>query len=278
MMHSKILILLCFLFCSCVSHESSNKRKKISVPVGSYINKSELVTKAPSRYTAEPNASKGADCIPFQRHIDRLPFYVSEKDVVINKILSPCFDSQQNPGYLPSTNWTAMGFPCTGGKGAFDWKGSPRAPKLLLFTISNSCPMKPRGDTELKQSIQERLGLLASANMMAYYPFSVFFWELQDGSDADTSFTIEVVSKSRGKNRWHDYLKGDGIPVRLYGKPNAFLPMREWYEVMAVIKRESATTFYLDIENVRTLTEDDVDQVKSRCQDLRPRRRCNEIF
>ena len=278
MVGTKIIVFICLLLCSCVNDGNTKKRKKISVPVGSFMTKSELVTQSPSIQAEKPTTKPENDCIPFQKYIDRLPYFVSEKDVVINKVLSPCFDSEQNPGYLPSSNWTAMGFPCTGGKGTFDWKGSPRAPSLLLFTISNSCPMKPAGGSELKASIQEKMGLNDSANMIAYYPFSVFFWELQDGSDADTSFTIEVVSKSRGKNRWQDYLNGDGIPVRLYGKPNAFLPMREWYEVLAIIKRESASTFYIEVDNVRTLFDEDIEQVKSRCLDLRPRRRCNEIF
>ena len=62
-------------------------------------------------------------------------------------------------GYQIGSSWTAMGFPCTGGRGAVDWKGSIYAPKNVSFMFSNNCPMafKERGEIEeqLRREIHE---------------------------------------------------------------------------------------------------------------------------
>ena len=210
-----------------------------------------------------------------------IPSFLSQGPLVVTNMLKPCEDpATGQQGFLKQSPWTAMGFPCTAGRAQYDWKGSVYNPKLLIFPLTNACPMDPSNPELIAQLVRQHFGLSPKAPMMAYFPFSVMYWELADGSDADTSNQIEIVTAGNYAFRWKDFQGQQALQVRLFGKQNSFTPSPTWYEVDAGIVRDlsGSELFKLVVESVQILDESGLKEVKQRCLDLRPRRRCHQVF
>lgn len=237
------------------------------------------ITRVSDSATSGETIAKEETCIPFGQYIDKVPFYMADKGVVVNNLLKLCKTSSGEQGYENDSDLTLMGFPCTGGRGRLEWKGSAVNPNLLIFEIDNACPMVAIDKAAIESQIREKFGLLESAKLLAYYPFSLLFWELDDGSDADTSYTVEVLTRSpEGKIKLKTFRSGEPLRVNMYGKANAFLQSRHWYKVDAEIYSDGRYGFRIIVNMVKVLSQDELLGLKQRCESLRPMRRCDQVF
>ncbi len=279
----RFVVVLIGLVSACV-HKADNDGKdkrpgkeELTSPKPAPSTESAGLGASESRQTADP------DCILRIPNGDdaTIPKFLAAGPLVVTHMLKPCEDPTTGKlGFLKQSTWTAMGFPCTAGGARYDWKGSTYNPKLLLFPLSNACPMSPSNPELITKLVVQSLGLDKSASMVAYFPFSLMYWELADGSDADTSNQIEVVTAGNYAFRWKDFQAQEAIKVRLYGKQNSFTPSPVWYEVDAGLLRDlrGQGSFKLTVESVRILDQEALQEVRQRCLDLSPRRRCRQVF
>jgi hypothetical protein len=171
-----------------------------------------------------------------------------------------------------------MGFPCSGGGGKTEIKGNYYNPKLVSFVVGTNCPMAPTERDVLRKIVLQATGLSEKSQMMAHNPFAVQYWEIPSLAEADTGFKIELRSKEALGGLWRRMRdKGETLAVRLYGRENAWVQGDHIYQLDAeLIPR--ARTFQLRITNAKSLTPEELQEVRGRCEELRPRRDCLGAF
>lgn len=233
-----------------------------------------------SQETAQPEVSPTgvAECLAFSALVEGVPHFFADVGVVVTDVQKPCETLDGRAGYMPGSGWVAMGFPCSGGGGRIDWRGSVHRPNLVIFQAPNSCPMSPDDMNMAASLVKPRLGMGEGSNLLAYYPFAIAFWELADGSDADTGSRIEVVTTGPRQRKWTSFQAGQPIEVRLYGRPNSLVPSRDWYEVKAHLLRDGDHIFKIEVKDVKVLNDQELEQVKQRCFALTPARNCRQAF
>ncbi|MFW7377364.1 MAG: hypothetical protein ACOH5I_00985 [Oligoflexus sp.] len=248
-------------------------------PVSDRPPQTKKVTSQDSKDTDEASSTRGdPNCHAFNPLVESIPHFFADVGVVVTDVMKPCTTDEGKAGYIKGSGWVAMGFPCTGGGGRIDWRGSFHTPNLVIFDIPNSCPMAP-GQQQLAETlVKPRLGVGDDSRLMAFYPFGISYWELADGSDADTSYTVEVVTTGSRQKRWTGYRAGQAISIKLYGRPNSLMPSRYWYEVIADLMQESDEQFKLEVREVHVLDKAALDKVKQRCLALSPARNCRQAF
>jgi hypothetical protein len=80
-------------------------------------------------------------------------------------------------------------------------------------------------------------------------------------------------------NGWQKFsTKGDPIKIRLYGRENAWKPGKKLYEVEAQLLPEGRSSFKLQVQTARSLDDQMRKEVSDRCESLRPKRGCEEVF
>lgn len=206
------------------------------------------------------------------------PLYLPHNGVVVTKIMKPCVTLNGEPGYGRGTSWIAMGIPCTGGGGKVEWKGHYSKPKMVSFVISNSCPMRPGTHNEVKPLGVTVMKLDPSSNLLAYYPFSVHYWELMGYGEADTGFVVDLRTTKSLEEAWSTYRRGVPLHLKLYGRENAWVKGHDFFEVEVEVLRVDKTTFRMNVMNVRALSKNEMTLVRGRCEALRPPRNCSEVF
>jgi hypothetical protein len=206
------------------------------------------------------------------------PLYI-DGGIMLTRIVMSCVTREGERGYEENTPWIAMGFPCTGGGGRISIKGKTFAyPQMVAFVIGTNCPMMPADPATIRARVLEATGLSQKSTMMAHNPFAVQYWELPSLGEGDTGFSVELRSTSALGVTWrHLREKGDVLPVRLYGRENAWVQGDHIYQVDGEIK-VSDRTFELKVTNAKALTAEELNAVKSRCEGLRPRRNCLGAF
>jgi hypothetical protein len=65
--------------------------------------------------------------------------FLPENKIFVTRITSPCLSASGHRGHKRNAGWMAMGFPCTGGEGRIDWKGTNHSrPKMVSFLMETS--------------------------------------------------------------------------------------------------------------------------------------------
>jgi len=191
----------------------------------------------------------------------------------------PCVTRDGHRGYLENSTWMAMGFPCTGAEGRVDWKGTNYLrPKMASFIVSTDCGMAPSEPKEVATGVAAAFGFPASVTLLAYNPFVVQYWEVPVLSEADTGFTVDLRTNEAVEKVWPKLVKGEPLHVRLVGRENAWVPVDNIYIIEAELLVTQKNRFKLRVTDVKVLDQESKEQLKSRCEALRPRRNCMNVF
>jgi len=208
-----------------------------------------------------------------------LPYYLSGPSVVVMGFLKTCQMTDGREGFVKGSSWTAMGFPCSAGRGRIDKKGSDSVPSVVTFHLQNSCPMQPSRPEDIEVLARQKLGIPVDSRLIAYYPLSVDYWEFVDFSEHDTGYRPKLFIPASIANGWQKFTaKGEAIKIRLYGRENAWEPGKKLYEVEATLHSEGRSTFRLRVNVARPIDDQKRKAVSDRCGSLRPKRGCEEIF
>lgn len=218
-----------------------------------------------------------ANCVAFEGELKNLPKYVRPTNALVSRFVKTCITAKGEEGYIPGSPWTALGFPCTGGKGEIDIKGNQYKPKLATFSFTNTCPMSTNNPALLEQQIRGHLPLPQDSRLIAYYPFSVVFWEFPEYGDSDVGFDLELYSPAALQMGWKNFQSQKPLYVRLYGSENSLVKSNNLYQVDGYIEKQ-ADGFRYEVEAVKPLSEDEQRAVKEKCYALTPRRNCSQAF
>lgn len=198
---------------------------------------------------------------------------------VVTKLFRPCVTRRGQPGIEVNSTWLAMGFPCSGGDGRVDWKGTNyQRPKLVELIVANDCPMGPSDSGALKEVAAADMGMPRTATLGAYTPFMVQFWEIPSLRDADTGFTVTLRGNEGLTTTWSKMTQGEPLRVKLIGRENAWTQTDHIYSVDADLIVTSRNRFQLRVITVKVMTSDDIKEARTRCGMLRPARNCASIF
>lgn len=206
------------------------------------------------------------------------PLYIKSEGIMVTRVMSPCTTQQGYSGFQQDSNWMAMGFPCTGGPGRVEWKGSFYNPKMLSFIIANSCAMNPKDSSTLGSKGVTVLKLTPKSSLLAYYPFSIQYWELVDYNEADTGYLVEIRKKKYVNKAWNDFRRNIPIRLLLFGRENAWVRGRNLYRAEAELNRSGRSRFMLKIISARPVTSHERQEAYERCEKLKPTRNCTEVF
>lgn len=205
--------------------------------------------------------------------------FLPENKVFITRVMSPCLNALGQKGHKRNAGWMAMGFPCSGGEGRIDWKGTNHSrPKMVSFLMETNCQMAPKDPGKLKTEAIKVLKLQETAPMIAFNPFMIQYWEVKDYSDADTSMAVDLRSTESLSAAWSHFIKGKPLKVFLVGRENAWVPGNKLYGVDGEIMFESKNRFTFKVTHAQLLTPSEREKIKTRCEALRPERACSEVF
>lgn len=218
------------------------------------------------------------DCRALPGKVKSLPTFIASKSVVITEFLKSCNLADGRRGYVAKSSWTAMGFPCSGGQGIYDWKGSRYAPKLVSFSFANSCPMNYQARKQVEAEISTGLGIPSDSRLIAFYPFGIVYWEVPGYRDADVGYKVELFTDNARRDLWGRFQSGRSFPLKLYGKENALVRTKHYYRVDGDVMKDGEDRFKFRVNKVDVLNEKELDNLKKRCNNLRPRRNCSKIF
>lgn len=217
-------------------------------------------------------------CRVFEKLPSEPPIYLAGKAVVLTRMMKPCVTRDGRRGYEKNTPYLAMGFPCTGGSGRIDLKGKYYNPQMVSFILGTDCGMMPAAKDAVEKLVQDDFGLTKETKLMAYTPFVVQYWEVPQVSESGTGFTIELRSAPAREGVWKRFQANALLRVRLYGRENAWVQGDNVYEVEADLKMTGRNAFSLAVVGVKPLSKEDVAVVRQRCDAIRPKQNCQEVF
>ncbi len=294
-----ILLLLVFALQSCTKKApakdavSASKKTDQASLQGMQQSATPSATASTSTSDSKPTAAAAAapaveavkpdpimeDCDTTFQFSEGEPIYLPENKVIITRVMSPCRNKEGVPGHKKNAGWMAMGFPCTGGEGRIDWKGTNyNRPKMVSFLLETSCPMGPTDTNRIRSEALKVAGIPLSAPMIAFNPFVIQYWEVPGYEDADTSFTVDLRSGKGLDDAWIKFIKPLPLKIFLVGRENAWVPGNYMYAVEGEIQWASKNRFNLKVTTARKLSGNERTSVQERCQGLRPERECGRVF
>jgi hypothetical protein len=218
-------------------------------------------------------------CHPVKGFGAGMPITSPSNKYLVTKFMRPCVTRGGEAGLERNSAWLAMGFPCSGGEGRIDWKGSNyQRPKLVEFILANDCPMGPADQNALKNLAALEMGIPVESTIGAYTPFIVQFWEIPVLKEADVGFSVELRDNEGLGNQWPRMIKGEGLRVVLVGRENAWTQTDQLYQLEADIVITTKNRFQIKPVSVKVMTGKDIETAKSRCEALRPIRNCASVF
>lgn len=239
-------------------------------------------TPQPSITESETPKAKPADlgtCDTSVELPEEQSIFLPENKVFITKIMSPCLSMTGQRGHKKNAGWMAMGFPCSGGEGRIDWKGTNYTrPKMVSFLLETSCQMAPTDHSRLKAEATRVAKISDTAPLIAFNPFATQYWEISGYDDADTSYSIDLRSNQSLEDGWNRFLKGTPLKVLLIGRENAWVPGNKIYAVDGELHPSKKNRFTLKVISARRLSSEELQKFKVRCESLRPERSCSEVF
>lgn len=228
---------------------------------------------------APPAIAQPDTCIAYGKLPGEPPQPIPAAGVVLTRVMKPCVTRDGLKGYHRDSPWMAMGFPCTGTEGRIDWKGTNYLnPKMVSFIVSTDCGMFPTSSKEVAATISTAFELPATAPLLAYNPFVVQYWEVPAIQEADTGFVVDLRTDEAVRKVWPKLVKNEPLPVRLVGRENAWVAGDHLYLVEADIFVTQKNRFKLKVKSITVLNTEAKEEVKARCEALRPRRNCLQVF
>jgi len=219
-----------------------------------------------------------ASCLSFRELKQTLPMWLRDKGFVITRMLKECTTSDGQRGYPVPSDWVAMGFPCTNGKGRVDVGGHYWAPKIVSMILSTDCGMEPGTMDQVRLAGNEALKLNPSSRLLALNPFTVQYWEIPGLQDADVGFSVQLRSVEAIQRVWRSFLEKKPIPVKLYGRENAWARGYDFFSVDGELETTGTHSFRLKINEVKPLSKEEIEAIRGRCESLQPRRDCSAVF
>jgi len=273
-------LLFCCVALSCVTDKpledapmAPQSPDKISAPKSTQKPAAEAES---AREAPIPHPS--ADCQTLPSGI-KLPHYISGSSVIVIGFLKTCQTMDGQEGFQRGSSWTALGFPCTAGRGRIDKKGSENVPSVVTFHLQNSCPMQPGRPEDVEMLVRQKLAIPADSHLIAYYPLAVDYWEFVDYTEQDVGFRPELYAPTSISQGWQKFsTKSEALKIRLFGRENAWEPGKKLYEVEALLLPESRNTFRVQVQSARSLDEASKSAIRERCDGLRPKRDCAQFF
>lgn len=233
----------------------------------------------PAGAAVQPQQSSNSNDHCFKWPFEKLPpIYLKEQGIMVTRITDPCVTINGESGFLKGADWMAMGFPCTGGPGKVEWKGSFYKPKMLSFIIANSCAMQPKDASALRPIGVTNLQLTPESELLAFYPFATEYWELLDYGEADTGYIVEIRKQSIMQKAWSDFRKNIPLRLRIFGRENAWVRGRGLYRAEVELSKAGKDGFQLKVIDATPITEAERTSALGRCESLRPARNCTEVF
>lgn len=217
-------------------------------------------------------------CRVFDKLPSEPPFYIAGKNVVVTRMVKPCVTREGQRGFEKNTPWFAMGFPCTGGSGRIDIKGNYYNPKMVSFILGTDCGMMPAAREAVEKLVREAYALPKETRLMAYTPFVVQYWEVPQVQESATGFTVELRSAAATEGVWKRFKENQPIRAKLYGREDSWGPRDNFYQVEADFKLTGRNAFQVEVVSVKPLTKDEIAQAKERCDLVRPKQNCQDVF
>ncbi len=274
-----LLVLVCCVALSCVSEKPLE-----DVTPAPQSPEKPAAPETPQKHNPAIDAAREApiphpnsDCQTLPAGI-KLPYYLSSASVVVIGFLKTCQTPDGQEGFHRGSSWTAMGFPCSAGRGRIDKKGD-NTPSVVTFHLQNSCPMQPGRTEDVEAAVRQKIPIPADSRLIAYYPLSVDYWEFVDTPEADVGYRPEIFTPEAITQSWQKFTtKSEALKLRLYGRENAWEPGRKLYEVEAQMQPEGRSTFRLQVKAAKVLSDEEKASVRERCEGLRPKRDCGQVF
>lgn len=217
-------------------------------------------------------------CQSMNDGLQMTPVWVAEAGLVVTRYLKPClFPDTGERGVDSSSPWVAMGFPCTGGGQRIEIAGGYWSPKLVGFPLTTGCPMSEIEPLVVSKIAQQSLGLSENAPLAAVIPFATQYWEILGYGEAEVSDVVELRRPNSKKVLWMSFLKGEDIPVKLYGRENSF-NTPDLYEVDAVIRKSADYLFNLQVMDVKKIHKEDENMLYERCEKKTSLKKCSQVF
>jgi hypothetical protein len=228
---------------------------------------------------AEPAKPVMDDCDASVKFTDGEPIFLPENKVMLTRVMSPCMTKDGLHGHKKNAGWMAMGFPCTGGEGRIDWKGTNyNRPKMVSFLLETSCAMSPSDKSKIIAEAKQVAAITADSPLIAFNPFVTQYWEVPGYEDADTSFTVDLRSGKGIDDAWLRFIKPKPLKIFLVGRENAWVPGNYMYAVEGDLIWASKNRFTFSVSTARILTGDELSKVRGRCEALKPERDCSRVF
>ena len=269
---------ICFLLTSSCSLLDGGQQELVSQDQLAEQEGTAGTSQHTDRMEGAQKTSEKSSCIALPSDQDaRDPAWLPDLGVVVTKFTETCSLPDGKLGIRPSSSVIAMGFPCTNGEGRIDVQGNYWVPKVVSFLLATDCPMgQPREN--LENEIRTKLHLRETSSVLAINPFATQYWEIAGLEDADLGFTVDLRSPKAKQLTWRQFTEGAPIPIRLFGRENAWGGAKNLFEVDGELNRVSPYRFGLTVTGVRLLSDSDISQVKNRCLALTPQRRCASVF
>ncbi len=211
-------------------------------------------------------------CIPYPKNL-----FLPDLNVAITTATKICSDSTVPSGFLPESDFIAMGFPCSGGDGRVDWKGNNYAkPKMVSFLLETNCPVANVTSQQILSSLEKLVGKKLTGKILAINPFMVQFWQAPGLDDSDSSFSVDLRSHEALDKVWTNFAtKNTPIPVQMYGRENAWTNQDAFFGVTGEIFSTAKNRFRLRVKHAEKLENNQIEELKKNCESLRPTRDCS---
>jgi len=271
----KLQLILLTILAAC-EHQS----QKPAEPVTAAPSSEQHAVKPPPRASNEKAVAppQGDQCVQLPKLPTAPPVVIPGKNLVLTKLLRPCVTQAGLRGYERTSPYLAMGFPCTGGSGRIEVKGHYNNPNLIVFLLGTDCGMSPNNKEAAQSLIAQAYDLPTTMKLAAYTPFVVQYWEVAGVSDADVGYVIEMRKAPAVEGLWRRFQQKEPIQVRLYGRENTWAQGDNFYSVEGYLKMTGRTAFELEVSKVKSLTKDEIGVIRARCEAIRPKRNCTEVF
>ncbi|TWW09649.1 hypothetical protein E3A20_12200 [Planctomyces bekefii] len=192
--------------------------------------------------------------------------------------MKPCVNREGERGVEENSPWLAMGFPCTGANGRIEIKGTYNSPKMISFVLGTDCGMNPDSAVSVERMVREKLDLPENSRLLAFTPFVVQYWEVPGFTDADIGFAIELRSSAAIDGNWKRFTGNQPLHVKLYGRENTWVQGGFFYAAEGDLRITGRNTFQMKLTSVKKLSPEEIDEVKGRCDQLKPKRNCSDVF
>ena len=218
------------------------------------------------------------NCLSYQGLNKPFPMWFPEHGFMVTRMLHECTTEDGFSGYRAQSPFVAMGIPCSGGGGRVNIGGHYWIPQIVSFSLTTDCSMQSESLEHLTKEGRSSLRLSQEAKAVALNPFAVQYWELPGLEEADTGFNVELRSAEAKQQLWRPFLEKKPIPVDLYGRENAWVRGRAFFHVRGELHHTGTKSFKLKVVDIKTLSPQQVYEVKNRCESLQPARNCHQVF